>query len=92
MRFTVRLQPRASRNEIAGWYGDSLKVRVTAAPVDNAANEALIRLIADALAVRRDSIRILAGHSSRTKLIEIRDASADSVRRLAASPHTDKPK
>lgn len=83
MRFSVRLQPRASRNEIAGLQGEALKVRVTAPPVDGLANEALIELLSKALNTSRRNVCIVSGHTSRTKLIEISDASLESVQRLA---------
>ena len=83
MRFSVRLQPRASRNEIAGLQGDALKVRVTAPPVDGLANQALIELLSKALNTSRRNVCIVSGHTSRTKLIEISDASLESVQHLA---------
>ena len=83
VRFSVRLQPRASRNEIAGLQGDALKVRVTAPPVDGLANEALIELLSKALNTSRRNVCIVSGHSSRTKLVEISEASLESVQRLA---------
>ena len=83
VRFSVRLQPRASRNEIAGLHGCSLKVRVTAPPVDGLANEALIVLLSRALGASRRSVCIVSGHSSRTKVVEISEADLESVQRLA---------
>jgi uncharacterized protein (TIGR00251 family) len=83
VRFSVRLQPRASRNEIAGLQGSALKVRVTAPPVDGLANEALIELLSRTLQTSRRNVCIVTGHSSRTKLIEISEASLESIQRLA---------
>ncbi|MFL5488134.1 MAG: DUF167 domain-containing protein [Gemmatimonadaceae bacterium] len=83
MRFSVRLQPRASRNEIAGLQGVSLKVRVTAPPVDGLANEALIDLLAEELKISRRNVCIVSGHSSRTKMIEISEVDLESVQGLA---------
>lgn len=83
MRFSVRLQPRASRNEIAGLQGVALKVRVTAPPVDGLANEALIELLSRTLNTSRRNVCIVSGHTSRTKLIEISEATLESVQRLA---------
>ena len=82
-RFGVRLQPRASRSEIVGEHGESLKVRVTAPPVDGAANEELIRLLAKAFAVPRTAVRILAGESSRSKIVEVDGVSELAVRSAA---------
>ncbi|MGZ3331091.1 MAG: DUF167 domain-containing protein [Gemmatimonadaceae bacterium] len=83
VRFSVRLQPRASKNEIAGIQGSALKVRVTAPPVDGLANEALIELLSRTLNTSRRNVCIVSGHSSRTKLIEISEASLESIQRLA---------
>jgi uncharacterized protein (TIGR00251 family) len=83
VRFSVRLQPRASKNEIAGLQGAALKVRVTAPPVDGLANEALIELLSRTLNTSRRNVCIVSGHTSRTKLIEISEATLESVQRLA---------
>ena len=68
---SVRLQPRASRNEICGEMGDSLKIKVTAPPVDSAANSLLIEFIADLLHISKGSVQILKGHTSRNKILQI---------------------
>lgn len=83
MRFSVRLQPRASKNEIAGLQGAALKVRVTAPPVDGLANEAMVELISTALRVSRRNVCIVSGHSSRTKVVEVSGADLESVQHLA---------
>jgi uncharacterized protein (TIGR00251 family) len=83
VRFSVRLQPRASKNEIAGLQGNALKVRVTAPPVDGLANEALIELLSRALNTSRRNVCIVSGHTSRTKLIEISEVSLKSIQHLA---------
>jgi len=59
------VQPRASRSEIIGQHGAALKVRLQAPPVDGAANEALVRLLADSLGVPQRSVRVVAGATSR---------------------------
>ena len=83
VRFSVRLQPRASKNEIVGLQGTSLKVRVTAPPVEGMANDALVEVLSKALKISRRNVCIVSGHSSRTKLIEISEVSLESVQRLA---------
>jgi hypothetical protein len=83
VRFSVRLQPRASKNEIAGLQGVSLKVRVTAPPVDGLANEALIEFLSEALNISRRNVCIVSGHSSRTKVVEISEVNLESIQRLA---------
>jgi hypothetical protein len=79
----VRLQPRASRNEIAGTLDGVLRVRLHAPPVDGAANEALVAFLAERLAVPRRGIRIVTGATSRTKLIEVEGVTSSAVERLA---------
>jgi hypothetical protein len=71
VRFEVHVQPRASRTELAGLHGGALKVRVAAPPVDDAANRALIEFLAECLDVARRSVRIVAGETSRTKVLEV---------------------
>ncbi len=67
----VAVTPRAGKDEIAGMQGDVIKVKLTAPPVDGAANEALIKFLAQRLDVRPSAIEIVAGHSSRQKLVSI---------------------
>jgi len=83
VRFSVRLQPRSSRNEIIGVQGVSLKVRVTAPPVEGMANEALIDLLSHSLRTSRRNVCIVSGLSSRTKMIEVRGVDLESVQHLA---------
>lgn len=82
VRFQVRLQPRASRNEIAGTHAGALKVRLHAPPVDGAANEALVAFLAERLGVPRRGIRIVTGATSRTKTIEAEGVGTADVERL----------
>jgi uncharacterized protein (TIGR00251 family) len=70
----ILVQPRASRSEIVGPHGDALKVRLAAPPVDGAANEELVRLLAREYKVPKSAIEIVAGLSSRRKTIRIRGA------------------
>ena len=69
--FAVRVVPRASRNEIAGIHGDALKIRLTAPPVEGRANEALIAFLARRLGVRKSQVEIVAGATSRRKMIRV---------------------
>jgi hypothetical protein len=80
--FTVRVQPRAKRDEIVGEYQDALKIRLTAPPLDDRANEALCRLLASRLKLPVAAVRIAAGQRSRTKRVEICGASAAMIRAL----------
>jgi uncharacterized protein (TIGR00251 family) len=83
----VRVTPRAGRSRIAGFSPDGhLLVRIAAAPVDGAANDALVDLLADALDVPRRLIRVVSGERSRTKRLEIAAYRAEDLeRRLAAA-------
>jgi uncharacterized protein (TIGR00251 family) len=69
--FAVRVVPRASRNEIVGIHGDALKVRLTAPPVEGRANEALVAFLAQRLGVRKSQVEIVAGTTSRRKMIRV---------------------
>jgi uncharacterized protein (TIGR00251 family) len=82
VRFAVRVQPRASKNEIGGVYGGAIKVRLTAPPVQGAANQALIELLSRQLGVPRNSVRILRGRSARHKVIEVQGISAVVLRAI----------
>jgi uncharacterized protein len=82
VRITVRVQPRASSNTIVGVHGDALKVRLTAPPVDGAANEALVELLRDAFGIAARAVTIVSGASARTKVVELEGVTEDRVRRL----------
>jgi uncharacterized protein len=75
----VKLQPRASRNQIQGTHGNELKIAVTAPPVDSAANNALIGFLSDRLGCSRSSIQLLRGHASRHKTILVRGIDAAHI-------------
>ncbi len=79
---SVRIQPRASKNEIVLMEGGGLKIRLTAPPVDNAANEALIRFLADTFSVARLQIEIVSGHTSKNKIVRISGIAAEDAERL----------
>jgi uncharacterized protein (TIGR00251 family) len=83
IRFSVRVQPRAARSELVGLHGDALKVRLSAPPVDGAANVALGELLADALGVPRHSVRVISGATSRGKIVEVDGVNVENIRRLA---------
>jgi hypothetical protein len=81
---SVRVQPRASRDEIVGWQGDTLRVRVSAPPVEGEANMAIRRLVARALGVAPGSVELVRGDRSRDKVIRVAGlALADIRMRLA---------
>lgn len=68
----IAVVPRASRNQMAGLKGDALKIKLTAPPVDGAANKACLQFLAKTLKVPKSTLTIQSGESSRTKLILIR--------------------
>ena len=82
IRFAVRVQPRAARNEVAGVHDGALKLRVNAPPVDGAANDAIVTLLAERLHVPRRVIRIVSGVTARTKLIEVDGVARARILRL----------
>jgi len=83
----VKLQPRASRDEIGEPLGNELRIKVTAPPVDAAANEALARLLASRLACPRGAVRLLRGHTSRHKAVLILGLKPEQVlQRLGSQP------
>jgi hypothetical protein len=75
----VKVQPRASKNEIGGPLGDELKIKVTAPPVDSAANQALIDLLAEKLECSRGAVTIVRGQTSRHKTLRIAGLDAGTV-------------
>jgi len=75
----VRVQPRGSRNEIAGEMGGALKVRLRAPAVEDRANDALVEFLAVLLKTPRSAVRILGGERSRAKHIEIRGVTRQQI-------------
>jgi uncharacterized protein (TIGR00251 family) len=85
VRLDIRVVPRASRDVIDGVRGGRLVVRVTAPPVDEAANDAVVRLLAETLGVSRRSVRIVSGASARNKTVEIAGADERALRARLSS-------
>jgi uncharacterized protein (TIGR00251 family) len=75
----IRVQPRASRDEVAGAIEGALKIRLCAPAVDNRANEALTEFLAAVLKVPKSSVRILSGERGRTKRVEITGVTRQQV-------------
>ena len=83
----VKLQPRASKNEIGPSQGNEIKIRVTAPPVEGAANEALIRFLAETLGCPRSAVQIVRGHASRHKTVAVAGVgAAEALARLKPQP------
>ena len=87
----LRVSPGAGCAQIVGRHGDAWKVRVTAAPEQGRANDAVLRLLADALGVPRDSIVLVSGHGARDKIVELTGLGPALVeRRLASASAVDR--
>jgi len=87
VRFSVHVRPRSSRSAILGVREGALDVALTAPPADGAANAELIKLLSRALDVRRAAVGIVAGASSRAKLIEVKGMTPGDARaRLSGAP------
>ena len=71
----VKLQPRASKNEVVGLHDGCLKLRITAPPVEGAANEAVVRPVAETLGIPRRQVRLVSGSTGRRKVLEIEGVS-----------------
>jgi len=82
--FSVRVQPRASKDELAGEWAGALKVRLQAPAVENRANEALIEFLAQLLKTPKSAVRILSGDRSRTKRVEICGVTGQQIQALLA--------
>src|SRR2546422_8030576 len=76
---SLRVQPRASHNAVVGWTGDTLNIRLTAPPVEGAANAACVAFLADLLDLPQSQLEILTGARSRTKLVQITGLSQEEV-------------
>jgi uncharacterized protein len=79
-QFALRVQPRASRNAIAGVMGDAVKLAITAPPVDGKANQAVVEYLSELFQVSKSSIAIVSGETGRNKLIVVRGRNAEQVR------------
>ena len=82
--FQVRVQPRASKDEVTGEMGGALKVRLRAPAMEGRANEALVEFLAELLKTSRSAVSILSGERSRVKRIEIRGVTRQQVLSLLA--------
>lgn len=85
-RLPVKVVPGSSRSGIAGWLGEALRVRVTAPPERGQANAAVESMLAEVLGLPGGSVRIVAGHSSPRKVVEITGLAEAEVRRRLSSP------
>jgi len=79
---SLYVQPRSSRNELAGLHGDALKLRLTAPPVEGRANKAVVSFLAKLLKIPKSAILIKSGLQSRSKKLVLSRVHEDDVRRL----------
>ncbi len=77
--FAVKVIPRASRNEVVGVEGDALKVRLTAPPVEGAANAALVDFLARLLGIPKSQVSLVHGEASRRKVVAVQGCSAAKI-------------
>jgi uncharacterized protein (TIGR00251 family) len=80
-RLTLRIQPRAARNAVVGLHGQAIRIRLTAPPVDGAANEALVSFLADRLGLPPTRVNLVRGHGGRDKVVEVTGLDPDEVTR-----------
>jgi hypothetical protein len=80
LSFKIHVQPKSSRNRIVGLHGEALKLKLTAPPVEGAANKACLEVLAHAIEVPKSHLEIAAGQSSRLKKIFIRCNSSEAIR------------
>ena len=85
-RLNIKVVPGASRDQIVGWLGDALKIKVTAPPEKGKANEAVVTLLAKPLDVRRDTIEIVSGHGSPAKTVDIALMDNDVIKKVIGEP------
>jgi uncharacterized protein (TIGR00251 family) len=79
--FAVRVVPRSSRNQIVDVEGGALKIKLTAPPVEGAANAALIEFVAEWLGVRRSAVSIAGGEKARNKLVRVNGVTREQLLR-----------
>lgn len=88
-RISVRVTPRGGRDAIDGWRDGHLAVRVSVAPEGGKANDAVVRLIANALGVPRSAVSVVRGHAARVKAVEIEGIDAAALSRTLGEPDAD---
>ena len=79
-RLNVHINPRSSRNQITGWQGDVLCIKLTAPPVEGAANKAAIEFLAESLGVKKSQVALVSGQTSRDKVFEVAGLSESEIR------------
>ena len=78
----VKASPNAARTAIAGWQGDCLKIRLHAAPEKGKANDELVEFLSETLDVPKSRIRVVSGHTSRLKKVEIEGKTLEQIKTI----------
>jgi hypothetical protein len=86
-RLSLKVVPGSSRDEIVGWLGDSLKVKVKVPPEKGRANEAVVALLADRLRIDTSSISVLSGHGSPAKVVSVEGLDDEAIRQAFSLAH-----
>ncbi len=89
-RLSLKVVPGSSRDEIVGWLGDSLKVKVKAPPEKGRANEAVVALLAERLGVDASTISVVSGHGSPAKIVTINGLDDAALRTAFSSDISDR--
>ena len=90
-RLRLRVSPGAGRAQIVGRHGDAWKVRVAAPPEGGRANDAVVRLLADTLALPREAVTLVSGHGTRDKIVELVGVGPEQIeRRLSSAAGTER--
>ena len=87
-RLSLKVVPGSSRDEIVGWVGDSLKMKVKAPPEKGAANESVVALLAERLRIDASSIAMVSGHGSPAKVVDVDGMDAAAIRQALSSDNT----
>ena len=85
-RLEVKVVPGSSRNEIVGWLGEALKIKVTAPPERGKANKAVVELLAAALGIATDDVIVVSGHSSPAKVVAVSGMDEDGIKTALGWP------
>lgn len=86
VRLSVHVTPKAARDEVAGWRGGQLWVKVCAAPEGGKANAAVERVLAGALGIARSDVRVIRGQTARSKIVEVDGVTDEAVREAFGEP------
>jgi uncharacterized protein (TIGR00251 family) len=82
INLSVYVVPRSSKTEVIGLYGDFLKIKLKSPPVDNEANEELIRYISEKLKISKSNIRIVSGQTQKKKILSLFGGTIDKIKTL----------